>query len=47
MGESVSRNFIERIIDSDIESGKNGGAVVTLRPNRTAISTSDTPNPLI
>ena len=32
MGESVSRNFIERIIDSDIESGKNGGAVVTRFP---------------
>ena len=32
MGESVSRNFIERIIDSDIESGKNDGRVVTRFP---------------
>ena len=32
MGESASRNFIERIIDSDIESGKNDGRVVTRFP---------------
>lgn len=32
MEETVSRHFIERIIDSDRENGKNGGAVVTRFP---------------